>query len=129
MNDMVSMHHRLPESLRRRLKVAAAQRGLAMTDIINQAIEMWLDQEFTRMAEANLISGSIPAAISSLLHADTDSLHALIRNLSKDRITLLLTALDAEPDTRHSFGTLVNQLLNAVEDKRAYSEARSIRSR
>ncbi|TLX16052.1 hypothetical protein [Rhizobium sp. MHM7A] len=119
MEEMVSMHHRLPAELRRRLKVAAAQRDLAMTDIINQAIEMWLDQEFERMADDTVASGSIPSAVSALVNAEPEATHSLVRNLPKDRIILISTALGADPDPRHSFGGLTSQLINAVEEERA----------
>lgn len=118
MNEMVSMHHRLPEALRRRLKVAAAQRDLAMTDIINQAIEMWLDQEFERMADERITNGSIPAAVSALTNAEPSEVNALVRNLPKDRIILISTALGTDPDPRHSFAGLISQLINAVETAR-----------
>jgi hypothetical protein len=119
MEEMVSMHHRLPTDLRRRLKVAAAHRDLAMTDIINQAIEMWLDQEFERLADERITHGSIPAAISALTYADPGEVNALVRNLPKDRVILISTALGADPDPRHSFAGLINQLTNAVETARA----------
>lgn len=118
MEEMVSMHHRLPPNLRRRLKVAAAQRDLAMTDVINQAIEMWLDQEFERMADERITNGSIPAAVSALTNAEPSEVNALVRNLTKDRVILISTALGAEPDPRHSFAGLINLLTNAVETAR-----------
>lgn len=118
MEEMVSMHHRLPTELRQRLKVSAAQRGLAMTDIINQSIEMWLDQEFERLADERLVSGSIPSAVSALVNSDPGLLHSLVRNLPKERIILISTALGADPDPRHSFGGLINQLVLAVEKER-----------
>lgn len=118
MEEMVSMHHRMPTELRQRLKVAAAQRGLAMTDIINQSIEMWLDQEFERLADERLVSGSIPAAVSALVNSEPGTLHFLVRNLPKERVILISTALGADPDPRHSYGGLINQLMLAVETKR-----------
>jgi predicted DNA-binding protein len=118
MEEMVSMHHRMPTELRQRLKIAAAQRGLAMTDIINQAIEMWLDQEFERMVDERVISGSIPAAVSALVNSEPELTHSLVRNLPKERIILISTALGADPDPRHSFGGLVNQLMLVIEEAR-----------
>jgi hypothetical protein len=122
MEEMVSMHHRLPPSLRRRLKIASAERDLAMTDVINQAIEMWLDQEFERMADERITNGSIPAAVSALTNAEPSEINAMVRNLSKDRVILISTALGADPDPRHSFAGLINQLTNAVETARAGRE-------
>jgi hypothetical protein len=119
MTDFVSMHHRIPPTLRKRLKIAAAERDLPMTDIINQAIEMWLDQEFERMADERITHGSIPAAVSVLTNAEPDEVNALIRNLPKDRLILISMALGAEPDPRHSFAGLVSQLTKAVETARA----------
>jgi hypothetical protein len=125
MDDMVSMHHRLPEHLRRRLKIAAAQRGLAMTDIINQSIEMWLDQEFERMADERVANGSIPAAVSCLMNVQPSQMNALLRNLPKDRIVLILSAFGVEPDTRHSFLALIHQLTLAIEQEQAKQASRA----
>jgi predicted DNA-binding protein len=125
MEEMVSMHHRMPKELRKRLKVASAQRGLAMTDIINQAVEMWLDQEFERMADERLAYGSIPSAVSALVNSDPDTLNSLVRNLPKERIILISAELGADPDPRHSYRGLVNQLVHAVEKTR---DERHIRS-
>lgn len=115
MAEFVSMHHRIPPTLRKRLKVAAAQRELPMTDIINQAIEMWLDQEFERMADERITNGSIPAAVSALTNADPSMLNALVRNIPKDRVILISTALGADVDPRYSYAGLINQLIGAVE--------------
>lgn len=114
MEEFVSIHHRLPQDLRRRLKIAAAERDLKMTDIINQAITMWLGDEFLRQTNNIVSYGTIPEAIEELRKSTPNDRQRLMRGVSKNRAIAIGKGLGLRADPRYSQVTIFDKVLTAL---------------
>lgn len=114
MEEFVSIHHRLPQNLRRRLKIAAAERDLKMTDVINQAITMWLDDEFPRQTNSIVAYGTIPEAIEELRKCSPRDRQRLMRGVSKNRAIAIGKGLGLKTDPRYSQVAIFDRVLTSL---------------
>jgi hypothetical protein len=96
--------------------MAAAERDLSMTDIINQAITMWLDGEFDRSADNVMAYGPIHDAIDVLRKAKPEARTSLVRNVSKQRVVEIGKGMGIKSDTRFSQAVLIDNLLTTLEN-------------
>jgi hypothetical protein len=114
LEEFVSIHHRLPQDLRRRLKIAAAERDLKMTDIINQAITMWLDDEFPSQTNSVVSYGTISEAIEELRRSTPHDRHRLMRGVSKTRAIAIGKGLGLKTDPRYSQIAIFDKVLSSL---------------
>lgn len=111
--EYVDHHHRMPRELRRRLKIAAAEKEMSMTDIVNEAISLWLDGAFVQIAEGTIATGPVPTAVATLRKTPRAQRQQVLINIPIARLVDIGKALDLRVDTRFS-KTSVIDLINAA---------------
>ena len=113
-DDLVSMHHTLRRSLRKRLKHVAAEIERPVTDIVNEAIEAWLERNEAEACVSGSEIKNIQTAAERIewlrgLKAAGEMLSA-VSVLSKENLITLLAALGQQADRRMSRDRLIGML-------------------
>ena len=111
-DDLVDMHHTLRRSLRRRLKHISAEIERPVTDIVNEAIEAWLERHEDsgdRRAASDL--RSLPTAaekVEYLRQRKADgTFFSAAASLEKSGLVELLAHLGRQADRRASTDRLI----------------------
>lgn len=116
--DYVSMHHRIRRSLRRRLKHVSAEIERPVTDIVNKAIETWLNENGSAVAQETsqeLDGASAAEKVAWLRGKKAEGrLYAAASSMGKSDLVEVIRYFNGEADLRMSGDRLVTELVKII---------------
>ena len=116
-DEYVSMHHRIRRSLRRRLKHVSAESEKPVTDIVNEAIEHWLERNGGGYTDEH--KDPMPASLKDRIvwlrdRKDAGDFYVSVALLAKPDLVSILAVLGQRVDQRISIDRLVGMLVRSL---------------
>lgn len=112
MDEYVSMHHRIRKSLRSRLKHVSISLEKPVTDVVNDAIEIYLETNLNR----DNLSQSVPAKAALLRTALEEGIfYGSATTLSKRELVDIALYLGISAELRFSGDHLISDINRALQ--------------